>query len=558
MAALAQRIPELATPQDHFRALITNQKHDHLLWAKGRKEKEGKEWFKLSPEWALDQLAQYTNEPEVFITPNEFYGWRYIRLLAALNAFYVDIDVHEGQGCPVQAAWTAIGKIESARLPSPNMVVYTGRGAHLYWLFERTPKQALPRWQLVQKVLVQLTSGDTQVMDATRVLRLVGTTNSQADRSRRTVRAELLNPVRYQFDWLCDQIVQIPRAEIRDLQAARARKEARQPSEKQAARQKANVGSIYQVWYLRYQDLIKITDAYWFGGVPPGHRNQMLLHMSVALSWFTKSEALKDEITHVARHHMPSFTESEITSTVSSVLKRALHAAEGKKYEWNGMQVDPRYRFKAETLWDVFGELVMDKPELIPELRAIIPPEERAKREADLQAQRDRVQEGRYKAKRSEYLQEAGNRKEQALRLSQDGLTNREIADKLGVTTRTIHLYLKDATPTPSPAAAQDVSKPLSQAEKCAQLVYATLEPLPAQEPVRDDAQKVAELKAKGHTVRQIADLTGISKSRVDRLLKSYPQATAVPEVKSAPSLYVGEARHEVTPHLEGRSPSVS
>jgi len=93
MVALAQRITDLATPQDLFRALITNQKHDHLLWAKGRKEKDGREWFKLSPEWALDQLKQYTNEPEVFITPNEFYGWRYILLLAVLNAFYVDISV---------------------------------------------------------------------------------------------------------------------------------------------------------------------------------------------------------------------------------------------------------------------------------------------------------------------------------------------------------------------------------------------------------------------------------------------------------------------------------
>lgn len=556
MAALAQRISELATPQDHFRALVTNHKHDHLLWAKGRKEKEGKEWYKLKPEWALDQLAAYTNEPEVFITPNEFIGWRLMRLLSALNAFYVDIDVHEGEECPVRAAWVAIGKIEAARIPTPNMVVYTGRGAHLYWLFERTPKHALPRWQLVEKVLVQLTSGDSQVMDATRVLRLIGTTNSQADRSRRTVKAELLNPLRYEFDWLCDQIVQIPRGEIRDLRAARARKEARQPTEKQAARDKANVGSIYQVWYQRYQDLIKISDAYWFGGVPPGHRNLMLLHMGVALSWFTKSEALKAEITHVARHHMPSFTESEVTSTVSSVLKRALHAAEGKKYEWNGMQVDPRYRFKAETLWDVFGELVMAKPELIPELRAIIPPEERTKREAQRQEGRDRVQEGRYKAKRAESIQVAENRKEQALKLSQEGLSARDIAEKLGVTARTVYLYLKDSETSATPAEPA-ASQPLSHCEMSAPLVYADPSAQCADVAVQDPLETVAELKRKGHTVRQIADLTGFSKSKVDRMLKSYPQATLVPGVKSSPLLYVGEARHEVTPYLEGTSPGV-
>lgn len=544
MAALAQRIGELRTPIDHYRALVTDQQHDHLLWVKGRKDKDGREWYKLNNEVAVQELSRYTNEPEIFVTPNEFYGWRLIRLLSALNAFYVDIDVHDGDGCPVRAAWAAIDKISRAHLPEPNMVVYTGRGAHLYWLFERTPKHALPRWQVVQKVLVQLTAGDTQVLDATRVLRVVGTQNSQADRSRKTVTAEVLNPQRYQFDWLCEQIMHIPRAEIRDIRAARARKEALEGaiSSRQAARHKANAGSIYQVWYHRYQDLIKISDAHWFGGVPPGFRNLMLLHMSISLSWFTKAEALTDEITHVARHHMPSFTESEINSTVSSVLKRARDAADGKMYEFQGMQVDPRYKFKAETLWDVFAPLVLEKPELIQELRAIIPPEEREKREAQRQEKRDRVQEGRYTHSRSEYLETADKRKNIARKLFSEGVSPKEIAIKLEVSQKTVERYIKD------------LKTQVSHCDKSAPLVYDKTTQETEKSNTDSGTQTISALREKGLSVRQIADMTGFSKSKVGRLLKSYPQSSAMSRCDKSPPLVCGRSPSRSDPVPEGRS----
>jgi hypothetical protein len=545
--APARRIVELATPEDHFRALASNQRHDHLLWAAGRKEKGEREWFRIAAERASDQLAAYHSQPDVFITPNEFYRWRLIRLLAGLNAFYVDIDVHDGSGCPVRAAWQAIDRVTAARVPSPNMVVYTGRGAHLYWLFGRTPAAALPRWQVAQRRLGQIAGADIQALDATRVLRLIGTQNSKADSSRRTVRAEVLNPERYQFDWLFDEIAEKPRAEVRDLRAARALKEARTPTAAESAQRSKRKGSIFQVWYHRYQDLIRISDAYWFGGVPPGHRNLMLFHMSLALSWFTRAEALVDEITHVARHHMPTYTDSEITSTVSGVVKRALEAADGKLRYWDGMQVDPRYRYRADSLWDIFGELVEGKPDLMPALRAILPADERRRRQAQLEEARNRVQEGRYKVQRGAYLQQAQTRKEEARKLRETGLRPSEIAAQLGIALRTAQLYLRDGqTAAGSAAGGGDPPEPLSRCAKSARLVFpdqpeesdGAMEPQAAVE-----SAAVLGLKAQGLTVRQIAERTGFSKSKVGRLLKAPAATSIVPPTKSAPRLYGGLRR---------------
>ena len=498
----AKRITALITPADHFAALASEQRSDHLLWLKGRKESNGREWYSLNREIALQELSRYTSQPDVYVTPNEFHGWRLVRLLSGLNAFFVDIDVHDGSGCPVAAAAAALERIDTARLPSPTMVVYTGRGAHLYWCFNRAPAAALPRWQRVQRTLVALTAGDKQVVDVTRVLRVVGTTNPLATEGRRSVTAEVLNADRYDFDWLCDQIVELPRAEIRDIRAARANKEAYDRADSRAAGKRT--GSIYQVWYHRYTDLIKIADAHWFGGVPQGHRNSMLFMMATALSWFTRSEALNDEILAVARHHMPSFSDAEIRSTVSSVIKRATDAADGKHYDWNGEKVDPRYRFTSERIWEQMKDLVLPRPELIGQLRAIVPPEVRRERRKRADGTRDRAAEGRYATNRTE---QAKKRERTVVALAKSGVDFPAIALATEMSLRSVRRIVRRTS-------LQLRTTSLSQTDTSARLVFTPNAAIV----LFKDIEWARSLRLKGHSVRQVAEITGISKSSVARL----------------------------------------
>jgi DNA-binding CsgD family transcriptional regulator len=561
----SERIAQLVTPADHFAALASEQRSDHLLWLKGRKQSNGREWYSLNREIALQELSRYTSQPDVYVTPNEFHGWRLVRLLSGLNAFYVDIDVHDGAGCPVAAAAAALERIDRARLPGPSMVVYTGRGAHLYWCFNRTPAAALPRWQRVQRTLVALTAGDKQVVDVTRVLRVVGTTNPLAAEGRKSVTGEVLNPGRYDFDWLCDQIVELPRAEIRDIRAARANKDAQDRAESRAAGKTA--GSIFQVWYHRYTDLIKIADAHWFGGVPQGHRNSMLFMMATSLSWFTRSEALNDEILAVARHHMPSFSDAEIQSTVSSVIKRATDAADGKHYEWNGEKIDPRYRFTSARIWEQMKDLVLAHPELVGQLRAIVPPEVRTERRKVADAGRNRVAEGRYEASRAQTYEERRNR---VLKLLVQGQSTDQIAAEIGITPRAVREYRRRLLLDES--AGQRVGPQGSTSHKAArntrvqalleqglsnsqiacdlgisiqaarQYVRQRTKPEPSKSLLELSTAKATEasarlvfkarreierfrdhdwarsLLAKGYSVRQVAEFTGFSKSMVSKL----------------------------------------
>ena len=44
-------------------------------------------WYKAYLAAGRDQLSRFTNEPDVF-RPPRFHGWRLVRLLKGLSAFY--------------------------------------------------------------------------------------------------------------------------------------------------------------------------------------------------------------------------------------------------------------------------------------------------------------------------------------------------------------------------------------------------------------------------------------------------------------------------------------
>ena len=422
-------IPLLETPADHRAALAPDQRSAMIAWCKGQQPA----WPKITSDAhkaVQDQLSKWVNQPDTFITPNEFNGWRLIKLLNRINALYVDIDMHDAEGAVdmQRMAWDAVAALERAHAPLPNVIVYTGRGIHLYWtLSEALPEAALPRWQACQRALVKLLNGDPQSSDATRVLRMIGTTNTKANNWR--VTAETVVPQRYTFDELADEILPFTRAEIRDISAARARKKAVKGPRK-------SNGTIFDRWHLVYQDLHRILDHHWFGGVPEGHRNNMLFHLSNALSWFTQHEALENEISAVAHTQIPSLSSREVRDYTGPIVKRAQEAAQGRFREYGGRQVDPRYRFRRQTLYDALSPLI--PAELLPDMRAIIPD--------DLAQQRKHERDqARHADSNTGQGVRQGNveKRTQAVKMRSQGCTVRHIADKLDVGRSTVNRWTR-------------------------------------------------------------------------------------------------------------------
>lgn len=374
---------EIRKAKEHYNLLHTGQRATALVWTKAREQ--GNQWHKLEAttgQMCLPLWDDVEQENDVFLTPNEFLGWRRFDLLRTLKACYVDIDKPFSR-------YELDELVKASNLPPPSAIVSSGRGWHLYWLIENTPAQALPVWQEVQDRLINAFGADKSARDCARVLRLVGSVNSK---NGAEVWGEVFDPVPWKFHDFCNEVLGYrepkpkAKAKVYDLTAKRAE-----------AGQKPRKASIYAWWFLVYQDLAKIAYSY-PQGIPAGDRNNFLFLVSVAMSWFGNPEAISEALADRANKWTTGLDEQEIANACKCSIDRLERQQRGEKVQWQGKELDPRYFFKRETLWKKLQHLI--KPEIEDELRAIISEGTRAKRRAERERAReprDRVAEGRHK-----------------------------------------------------------------------------------------------------------------------------------------------------------------
>lgn len=378
----------LSSPDEHGQGLHPSPRHGTVLLWQQRSSRQS--WKKVEPNDDLAKaLAGHAGRKDRFMSVNEFNGWRLVKLLRSLRACYVDLD-----DCRTVEA--ALDAVDDAALPRPSYVVHSGRGVHLYWLLEAVPAKALPVWQAIQtKLIASLASvgADRAASDCTRVLRLVGTINSK---SNTEVLGYVIEPGRWTLHQLADEVLGHrvrAAAPVASIERARAIRRAVQTAT-----------GPFQLWHSRYVDLCTIADHHAFmrGGLGEGNRDKLLFLMGTALSWFTRTETLRDEINRVALTYTPTLTQTEVGTYTRPILRRALLAAEGKTLKYDGQERDARYAFKTETLREWLGDLIT--PAIEPQLRVLLPREQLQEREQVRQKGRNRVQEGRYQQDRATYL----------------------------------------------------------------------------------------------------------------------------------------------------------
>lgn len=413
---------------------------------------------------------------DAYIAQNEFFRpnrravncWR-------LTSCYVDLDTYKLDslyGRPAEALTDKLLRVcDDIQIPPPSIIIYSGRGLQAKWLLETpVPRSAMPRWSLVQRLLGACLAGmgaDLKALDASRVLRLVGSVNSKSGEVVRIVHktctptlGSTLGPsgvVVYDFDTLANELMPLSREQLaqRRLKVASEREHevARQQQlrRRQAVRDSLVVVSgespsavtaqrlvPSKLAWDRLGDLRKLAELRnGQQGMPSKQRNTFVFLGACFLASALVAPAFRAEVRELAREFAPTWTPAEVQHCISPALSRLEAATRGEKVEFQGRQVDPRYRFSNKTLVDWLG--ITD--EEMPQMTTILSDVEARRRDA---TRHELARRKKGIKPRAVYCGAKDEKAEMARVLRQAGKSLREIAREMGIGHASVSRYCAD------------------------------------------------------------------------------------------------------------------
>lgn len=393
-----------------------------------RKENERYKQYHYRVEDMSRELSEWLGE-DVYFSQNTFYRpSRKIEYIRQLRALYVDVDCYLFNFDP---EWV-IGSMEISlfreKIPEPNIIIHSGRGLALVWLLEPVPAIALPLWQAVENYLVnQLKKfgGDAKASDAARILRLAGTVNSK---SNEPVLVQYRHDNRY-------QLRDIEREYLPPLHPGKLRKQA-----KLTSRVHQKMFNVYSLHYTRLLDLAKLCELREWRMA--GYRETTLfLYRYWSCCFLSDSaEALRNTVELNEQFTQP-LPQNEVTRATRSAEKawEARNNPEANRIAQENGYPGAGYNLKNEK---IIEWLDVTEEEQV-KLDTVISRAEKQRR--DTEATR-KTRRAAGMIPRDEYLSQSEKRRTEVVRLKSEGLTQKAIANELGVTQQWVSKILRSSS----------------------------------------------------------------------------------------------------------------
>lgn len=386
-------------------------------------------------EAAIAAANAYRGRENVYLSQQRFGGRRRIAKLLSLSSLYADLDYYRipelADLHPYAVMEGALHLLEGRGIPLPTLAISSGRGLYLLWQHKHVRRSALPRWRAVQDEITRALSGygsDLQATDAARVLRVVGTLNEN-----REVYSLLPVGEVYEFDGLADRILPFTQAEIHDLRVQRALRASQKPQERFQVPPEGFTAAT--LWEARLSDLQRLRELRFMDAQMSDYRHRWLFVCGVGMSWLAASpRAMRRELFELAGE-AGGWSEEHTAGKLSSVVNRTTRAFRGERVEWRGELFDPRYRLTNQRIMEW---LEIDASEE-QEMQSLISSDEHRRRE------RQRDEDRRREAgaiSRGEYEGRAADRRSEARRMAVEGLSQRQIAKRIGVTQQAVSAML--------------------------------------------------------------------------------------------------------------------
>ena len=202
----------------------------------------------------IDDLSINLNDKDVYISQNTFNNRsRRLTHLKELKALYIDIDCYK-VNLSKEAVKYFMENDLYGQIPVPNMLIDSGRGLYYIIFLENTKVEDLPKWQLVERYLYEKLKNlgaDNKALDATRVLRVVGSTNSKNNELVKVIDA-------YDYQYTLDEIIENYIPEVNE-----DRKEKQKPKgvRKKGRKKKfVSLFNLYNLYYTRFKDIKKLVE----------------------------------------------------------------------------------------------------------------------------------------------------------------------------------------------------------------------------------------------------------------------------------------------------------
>lgn len=385
-----------------------------------------------------------------YFSMNAFRARRRIEDLASIGSVFADIDYREiprwASASPDVVLVAILTTLTDEKMPPPSLVLDTGRGLCVVWLHEQLPPAALQRWNRVQDRVCDVLAeygADRRAKDAARVFRVAGSTHSGADTERRYVRllwiqGQYCSPYRFAFDDLANEMLPTCRAAVVGLRAERARRRA---SGTGTAPSNGNRRDSVSYGEAILEDLERLRlYRYPTGILPAGTRDAWLFCASVALAWTCHPDALESEILQTAEV-ATGWSAREVRRQMGAVIRRAYDAAAGRRIQFAGQEVDPRYRMKASTI--VRWLSISPEEQREAQLRLLL--DDSVRRERKALRERERRQRSGALSRTDARTKRLNVGQCAIYRMAKEGITRDELAVELGVSAGYVSKAIREA-----------------------------------------------------------------------------------------------------------------
>ena len=429
----------------------------------GVKDKNGWQEEAFKVEDLPDRLKYLPKHRDSYLTQSEFRTpQKQVSNFLRTQLNFLDLDIYKRplyrDRSPEELRDAVLLFFADNGIPTPSLIVYSGRGLYPKWLFDYPiPYRALAKWARVQRELLSKLiplGADRQAISVTNVLRIENTVNTKSGELARViwVNEDHGKVARWNFDMLADEVLPHSSEELKVMRRKRAEalkkqgiiadydKESFKRDIAEANKHNRQL-TVEHLALARLRDLEIIADAH-FGpmGVPEGERDKYMFFAGAFLTQIIKDPSqYYTELRTMCQKLAPSLPWKEVQSFTSTAYRKMLRAFDGKKDEYKGREVDPRYFFTNQYL--------MEQLQITPEIErrsiTIFGRDERRRRQRK-QREHTRREQGVlpkkvYMLKRQEEV-EANIEKARALKA--DGRRVKDISREMGKSVETIRSYL--------------------------------------------------------------------------------------------------------------------